>query len=151
MSRHAETRIVPYAADLMYRVVADVERYPDFLPWVVSLRVLEREKKGDKDILIAEMLVGFRALRERYTSRVICDPAARTIDVSQTQGVFKHLRNDWRFTPEGSGCRIDFLLEFEFKSRVLNAVAGSVFAHAATQMSHAFETRAKKLSEQAHQ
>ncbi|MBI3676162.1 MAG: type II toxin-antitoxin system RatA family toxin [Proteobacteria bacterium] len=151
MPSHSETRVVPYTADLMYRVVADAERYPDFLPWVVSLRVLSRAKEGEKDVLSAEMLVGFSALRERYTSRVVCDPVARTINVTQVEGVFRKLDNHWRFTPEGNGCRIDFSLDFEFKSRLLTAVAGTMFAHAATQMSHAFEARAKKLSEQPHQ
>jgi coenzyme Q-binding protein COQ10 len=151
MTAHSETRVVPYAPDLMYRVVADVERYPEFLPWVVSLRVLSRSKLDGMDVLEAEMLVGFRALRERYTSRVVCDPLARTIDVTQIEGVFRKLENHWRFTPEGSGCRINFSLDFEFKNRLLTAVAGTMFAHAAMQMSHAFEARAKKISIQSHQ
>jgi len=132
----------------MYRVVSEVEHYPEFLPWVVGLRVLSRSKASGKQIVHAEMLVGFKAFRERYTSKVVCDPDARTIDVTQTEGVFAHLENHWRFTPEGRGCRVDFEIAFEFKSRLLNAVAGTAFARAAAQMSRAFETRAKALSQQ---
>jgi coenzyme Q-binding protein COQ10 len=146
---HSESRIVPYTADLMYRVVAEVEHYPDFLPWVAGLRVLSREKQGGKDIVLAEMLVGFAVLRERYTSRAICDAQARTVDVTGTEGVFKTLDTHWRFTPQGEGCRVDFAIAFEFKSRLLNAVAGKAFAQVASQMSRAFEGRAKTLSKQA--
>jgi len=88
---HSETRIVPYAADVMYAVVADVERYPEFLPWVVALRVKSRTKEDAREILLAEMAVGYRALRERYTSRVSLDPAARTVDVVAIEGPFRRL------------------------------------------------------------
>ncbi len=81
MAAHRETRLVPYPADLMYAVVADVERYPEFLPWCSALRVLSRAKDGEREIVMAEMLVGFKALRERYTSRVVLDAQARTISV----------------------------------------------------------------------
>ncbi len=146
MTTHSESRIVPYTADLMYRVVAEVERYPEFLPWVAGLRVKSRAKEGGKDILIAEMIVGYKALRERYTSRVVCDPVARAIDVEQTEGVFRKLENHWRFTPEGEGCRVDFAIAFEFRNRLLNGVAGGAFAKVQTRMSHAFEERAKHLN-----
>ena len=86
MIEHSETRIVPYTADLMYGVVADIERYPEFLPWVVALRIKSRAKEGARAILIAEMAVGYRTLRERYTSRVVLDPEARTIDVVAIEG-----------------------------------------------------------------
>ncbi len=146
MTTHSESRTVPYPAQLMYDVVADVEHYPDFLPWCSALRVKSRTQEGNKDIVVAEMVVGFKALRERYTSRIVLDPGARTISVSQTQGVFKYLTNDWRFTPEGEGCRIDFAIAFEFKSRILGAVAGQAFAQVMTRMSQAFEGRARALA-----
>ncbi|HSC61351.1 MAG TPA: type II toxin-antitoxin system RatA family toxin, partial [Rhizomicrobium sp.] len=92
----------------MFAIVADVERYPEFVPWTVSLRVLKREPLGEGEVLTAETVVGFRALRERYKSRVVLDPKARTIDVTQVDGVFRQLENHWRFTPEGAGCRVDF-------------------------------------------
>ena len=111
-----------------------------------ALRVKSRTRDGDKEIVLAEMVVGFKALRERYTSRVVLDPQAHAISVTQTEGVFKYLTNDWRFTPMGDTCRVDFAIEFEFKSRVLGAVAGQAFAHVMTRMSQAFEARAKQLT-----
>ena len=132
----------------MYRVVADVEQYPKFLPWVAALRVLSRQPADGREVITAEMAVGYGALREKYTSRVILDAAARTIDVSQTTGPFKQLENNWRFTPEGTGCRIDFSIAYEFKSRLLNAVAGAAFGKVYVKMADAFEARAKTLSDQ---
>ena len=89
-----------YPADLMFQVVAAVEEYPEFLPWVVALRLLSREAAGDNgEILIAEMAVGYGALRERYTSRVTLDRTALTVDVVEIKGPFKQLENHWRFTP----------------------------------------------------
>ncbi|HVZ68850.1 MAG TPA: type II toxin-antitoxin system RatA family toxin [Rhizomicrobium sp.] len=147
MSSHTETRLLPYSADLMFGIVADVERYPEFLPWCTGLRVLSRSKEDGRDILIAEMLVGYRALRERYTSRVVLDPAARTIDVTQTAGPFRILENHWRFVPKENGCEVTFRIDFEFKSRLLNMVAGQAFEHVLFRMADAFETRARELSE----
>jgi len=146
MPQHSESRFVPYDADRMFAIVADVERYPEFLPWVVALRVLSRAKEEGKDVLIAEMQVGFHYLRERYTSRIVLDPAARKIEVRQVQGVFRELENVWRFAPDGAGCRIDFFVRFEFRSRLLSAIAGSAMSLAVSTMTHAFEERARKLA-----
>ena len=146
MTAHSETRIVPYTADLMFQVVADVEQYPKFLPWCVALRVLSRERVKNRDVLSAEMAVGYGALREKYTSRVILDPALRTIDVAQTSGPFRKLENHWRFTPLAEGCRVDFSLAYEFRNRVLNAVAGAAFGKVYVKMADAFEARARELS-----
>jgi len=146
VTAHSETRIVPYTADLMFQVVADVEQYPKFLPWCVALRVLSRERVKNRDVLSAEMAVGYGALREKYTSRVILDPALRTIDVAQTSGPFRKLENHWRFTPLAEGCRVDFSLAYEFRNRVLNAVAGAAFGKVYVKMADAFEARAKQLS-----
>jgi coenzyme Q-binding protein COQ10 len=131
----------------MYAVVADVERYPEFLPWCAALRILSKERVKDCDVLRAEMLVGFGALRERYTSRVVLDRVAHAVDVAQTNGPFRQLESRWRFTPEGEGCRVEFSIAFEFSSRLLDAVAGRAFEHAVLKMADAFETRAKALSE----
>jgi coenzyme Q-binding protein COQ10 len=139
---HRETRQVPYPAELMYQVVAEVEKYPQFLPWVVALRVLSRRDNG----LVAEMAVGYGGLRERYTSDVRLDPAARTIAVIELEGPFKTLENRWRFTPNGDGCEVEFCIEFEFKSRLLHSVAGHAFEKVLLQMTDAFEARAAALS-----
>ena len=142
MISHRETRLVPYPAELMYAVVADVEKYPQFLPWVLALRVLSRRDNG----LTAEMAVGYGGLRERYTSDVRLDPQARTIEVIETEGPFKILENRWRFTPKDQGCEVEFCIEFEFKSRLLHSVAGHAFEKVLLKMTDAFEARAAALS-----
>lgn len=146
MTAHTETRIVPYTADLMFAVVADVESYPQFLPWVTGARVLARHG----NIVDAEMSVGFGRFAETYTSRVSLDPEARTIAVVQTKGPFRKLENHWRFSPEGPeptrSCRIFFSIVFEFRNPLLNLVAGAAFERVSRRMAEAFENRAKVLS-----
>src|ERR1700761_1071704 len=135
MTSHAESRVVPYSTDLMYAIVADVERYPEFVPWCVGLRVLKRETVGPREIMLCETIVGFQALRERYTSRVTAVARDHRIDVEQVSGVFRKLTTHWRFTPvDEKSCRVDFAIEFEFKSRVLGAVAGAAFGVVVTQI-----------------
>jgi coenzyme Q-binding protein COQ10 len=146
VTTHSESGVLPYTADLMYAVVVDVERYPEFLPWCLALRVLSRESVKDRDVLRAEMLVGFGAFRERYTSRVVLDAAARTVDVTQTDGPFRQLESHWRFTPQDEGCRVDFSIAFEFRNRLLNVVAGTAFEQALLKMTDAFAARARALS-----
>lgn len=148
MTQHTETRTVPYSADLMFRVVADVEKYAEFLPWVQALRVKSRAREEGRDILIAEMVVGYGALRERYTSRVTLDPAARSIDVVEIEGPFKQLENHWRFAPAGEGCDVTFAIAFQFANRLLSAAADAAFGKVMLKMTDAFEARAKALSEQ---
>ena len=127
----------------MYAVVSDVEKYPQFLPWVLALRILSRRENG----LTAEMAVGYGALRERYTSDVKLDPAIRRIDVTQIKGPFKTLENHWQFTPREGGCEIAFSILFEFKSRLLHSVAGAKFEKVMLKMADAFEARAKQIQE----
>jgi len=146
VTEHTETRIVPYTADLMFAVVADIERYPEFLPWVVALRVKSRAREGDRETIIAEMAVGYRTLRERYTSKVVLDPAARTIDVVAIEGPFRCLENHWRFTPQGESAKIDFRVAFEFSNKLLQMAAGSAFEKVLMKMTDAFEARAASLS-----
>jgi coenzyme Q-binding protein COQ10 len=141
---HRETRIVPYPATLMYRVVAEVEHYPEFLPWCAGLRV----KSRTADAVIAEMLVGYKGFREKYTSRVSLDPAQLRIDVVQTEGPFRTLENRWHFVPAPDGCEVDFAIDFAFKNRILGAVAGAAFEKVLLKMTQAFEARAKTLFEQ---
>ena len=142
MIAHRETRTLVHPAALMYAVVSDVEKYPEFLPWVVALRVLSRREGG----LTAEMAVGYGGLRERYTSDVSLDPLQHRIDVVQTKGPFKTLENHWRFTPKGEGCEVEFSIAFEFKSRLLHGVAGHAFEKVMLTMADAFEARAATLS-----
>jgi coenzyme Q-binding protein COQ10 len=140
---HKETRRVPYSADLMFRVVSEVERYPEFLPWVLGLRV----KSRSGHTVIAEMMVGYKGFREKYTSKVVLDPDHYTVDVTQTEGPFRKLENHWRFIPLGpDSCEVEFSIDFEFRNRILAAVAGAAFEKALLKMTEAFEARAASLS-----
>jgi coenzyme Q-binding protein COQ10 len=130
----------------MYEIVADVERYPEFVPWCTGLRILKRDVTGTRTIMSAETLIGYKSLRERYTSRVLLDSAARTIDVTQTEGPFRQLENHWRFTPKGEGCTVEFSIDFEFRNRMLGMVAGAVLGPVMLRMTDAFEARARKLA-----
>lgn len=147
MPSHSESRIFPYRPDFIYAIVADVERYPEFVPWCAGLRVLSRQNTSWGEVLVAETLVGYKALRERYTSRVELEPHSR-IDVTETEGPFRQLENHWRFEAAGDGCRVDFSIAFEFKSRILGRVAGAVLGPVMMRMTHAFEARARALSHQ---
>ena len=141
MTEYSESRVVPYPAEVMYRVVADIEHYPEFLPWVTALRVLSREEST----LTAEMLVGFGPFREKYTSCVTVDPAAQTVDVTAIKGPFRQLENHWRFTAEGDNCRIDFSIAFEFRNPLLQAAASAAFEKVLLKMTDAFVARAAQL------
>lgn len=137
MPTHSETRILPYPRDRLYELVSDVEDYPNFLPWCLALRVLDRSEQA----LEAEMLVGFRMIRERYVSRITLSPTDR-IDVECLDGPFDRLRNRWRFRSVEGGCEVDFFIDFEFRSRLLRAVAGPVFHEETRRLVRAFERRA---------
>ena len=140
MPSHHEVRRLPYTADQMFDLVADVRRYPEFLPWVIAMRV----RKDEAAETLADMIVGFKGLRETFASRVAkTRPGA--IHVDYLDGPLKYLRNDWIFTPEGAGCAVDFTVDFAFKNRVFEALAGQVFGTALRRMIGAFETRAAAL------
>jgi coenzyme Q-binding protein COQ10 len=138
---HHETRVVPYSADQMFDLVADVARYPEFLPWVTAARIRTREQ----DSFTADVLVGFKSFRERFTSRVVLNRAKRVIIAEYLEGPFKHLTNKWHFEPGADGCTIDFDIDFEFKIRLLEKLIGSLFDRAVMQMTDAFEKRAAQL------
>ncbi len=148
MPGHGETRILPYPADLMYAVVADVEKYPEFLPGCHALKVLSRTPTVEGELLLAEMRVGFRTFTGSYISRVGLNPAERRIDVVQDRGPFRRLENRWRFAPAGAGTRVDFFIAFEFRNLLLNAAASAAFEPAVHKLSAAFEARAKALTPQ---
>lgn len=145
MPRHEETRILPYAPGEMFAVVADVERYPEFLPWCTALRVRARRRDEGAEIVVAEMLVGYKGLRERFTSRVRLDPSAGVIEVTDIDGPFSRLLNRWRFVPAAEGVAVHFLIDFEFRSRILAFLARNAFASVLLHMIEAFERRAHTL------
>jgi coenzyme Q-binding protein COQ10 len=139
---HTETRLLPYTADQMFNLVADVARYPEFLPWCVGARIREQTD----EMLLADLMIGFKMVRERFTSRVHLDRAAKRIDVEYINGPFRTLQNHWTFYPtEDGGCRIEFFLEFEFSSLMLQKLIGVLFHEAVRRMVAAFETRARQL------
>ena len=140
MPKHSETRHLPYTAEQMFDLVADVRRYPEFLPWVSAMRV-RQDGEGET---VADMIVGFKGLRETFTSRVEKTRPER-ISVEYVDGPLKYLRNDWRFRPEPGGCAVDFAVDFAFKNRVFEMLAGQVFGTALRRMIGAFEDRAAKL------
>ena len=140
MPKHTETRRLPYSAEQMFDLVADVKRYPEFLPWVSAMRV--RQDRPDETL--ADMVVGFKGLRETFTSRVRKDRPGR-ITVDYIDGPLKYLKNDWRFGEDGSGCALEFTVDFQFRNRVFELLAGQVFQAALRRMTAAFEERAAKL------
>ena len=140
MPTHAEHRVLSYTPEQMYALVADIERYPEFLPWCVAARLRERRA----DFVSADLVIGFKMFRERFTSNVKLDPSGR-IDVTYAEGPFRYLNNSWMFERVPGGCRIDFFVDFEFKSRVLQKVIEVLFSEAVKRMVAAFEGRARQL------
>ena len=146
MTERRTTTEVPYSATQMFDLVADIERYPEFLPWCVALRTIKSEGDISKGAVTAEMVVAYKVFRERFRSRVLFDRAAGEVDVDYMDGPFKSLQNHWRFTalPDG-GSLIDFAISFEFSNFILQATARSVFDKAFSRMSEAFVTRANEV------
>lgn len=141
MPRHEETRRLPYSPEQMFELVADVPRYPEFLPWVSAIRV----RSNSEDEMLADMIVGFKGLRETFTSRVI-KQRPDSVHVDYIDGPLRHLSNDWRFRPDGDGgVLIDFAVDFAFKNRMFEMLAGQVFDRALRKMIGAFEARAQAL------
>ena len=140
------TRVLPYAPDQLLALVGDVESYPEFLPWVSAVRTWNRTAPKDGvGSVDAEAKVGFAFIRETFATRVKLDASSRTIDVDLLYGPFKRLSNRWTFTPEGDGARIDFTIDFEFKSRLLDAILAANLHTAAERLIACFEARAKAL------
>lgn len=141
MPEHAEIRRLPYRPEQMFDLVADIARYPDFLPWVAAARV----RSENANELTADLVVGFGGVKERFTSRVVKQRPLR-LSVDYVDGPLKFLRNDWTFTPDGAdGCCVGFRVEFAFRSRIFEAVAGQVFDRALRHMIAALEARAAYL------
>lgn len=140
MPTHAEKRVLPYSDEQLFDMVADVCRYPEFLPWCVGARVVSRTE----DELIADMTVGFKMVRETFRSQVTLE-RPHHVHVRYLNGPFRYLNNHWRFRPVENGTEVDFFVDFEFKSRLLQAVIGTVFNEAVRLMVRSFERRAAVL------
>jgi coenzyme Q-binding protein COQ10 len=141
-SFHTQRRVAHKASD-MFALVADVERYPEFLPLCKGLRVLRREHTGPHETVVASMTVAYKFFTESFTSRVVLKPAERSIVVSYLDGPFRRLENRWVFCPQGeNACQVGFYLDYEFKSHAFQMLMGAVFDRAFRKFADAFEARA---------
>lgn len=139
-------RTVGHAPDKMFALVADVEKYPEFLPLCEALSVRSRRERDGREVLVADMTVGYKAIRETFTSQVLLRPAENTIDVKYLDGPFRYLTNVWRFDPAADGrTEIHFFIDYEFKSRILGVVMGTMFDRAFRMFAEAFEKRADAI------
>jgi coenzyme Q-binding protein COQ10 len=147
MPQFSTKRRVDHSAAEMFALVADVERYPDFVPLCQSLRVLRRTASGEgREVLTANMTVAYKLIRETFTSQVTLDRANLTINVKYLNGPFSDLDNRWVFRPLGDDlCEVEFFIAYEFKSRTLGFLMGSVFEAAFRRFSGAFERRAHEV------
>jgi coenzyme Q-binding protein COQ10 len=148
MPKFDTVRRVPHSPEQMFALVADVEKYPQFLPMCEALTVRSRKERDGVTVLIADMSVGYKAIRETFASQVVLKPEELVIDVKYIDGPFKYLRNGWAFVgaPNG-GCDVKFDIDYEFKSRILGALMGAVFDRAFRTFAGAFEKRAIEIYE----
>jgi coenzyme Q-binding protein COQ10 len=140
MPTHAETKTIPYTPEQLFDLVADVGKYPQFLPWCVAARVRSRSETEQ----VADLTIGFGPFRESFTSRVIMDRPG-LIKVRYENGPFRYLNNSWTFSPDPKGCRVDFFVDFEFRSRLLQSAIGVVFNEAVRRMVNAFLKRCRDV------
>ena len=141
MPRHSETRYLPYTPDQLFDLVADVGRYDEFLPWVSAVRI----RSDSEHEMVADLIVGFNAFKERFASRVTKERPGH-ICVDYIEGPLKYLKNEWRFeSAQGGGTDVSFSVDFAFKSRIFEAIAGQMFDRALRWMTGAFEERAAAL------
>ncbi|PCJ74159.1 MAG: ubiquinone-binding protein [Rhodobacteraceae bacterium] len=148
MPTHAEKRIMPHTAEQMYNLIADIGSYPQFLPWCTAARINSTKPADDGTgtVIDADLVISFKLFREKFASRVTLDPAASHIAVEYLDGPFRYLNNQWQFNALDDGsCEVDFFVDFEFKSPMLQAVIGLVFNEAMQRIVHAFEKRADEL------
>jgi coenzyme Q-binding protein COQ10 len=140
MPTHAERQMLPYTPEQLFDLVADVGKYPQFLPWCVAARV----RKQTPHDLVADLTIGFGPFRETFTSRVTLDRPHR-VTVKYENGPFRYLNNQWEFVPAPGGTEVSFFVDFEFRSRILQAAIGVVFNEAVRRMVNAFRKRARDV------
>ena len=146
MPSHSETRVLPYTADQMYALVADVGRYPEFLPWTAAARVRKVTPQADgSEVMEADLVISFKVFRERFGSRVVLWPEAKRIETEYLDGPFRYMRSNWEFMPAEGGCEVGFDVDFAFKNRLLQSAAEVFFHEAMKRIVRAFETRAQAL------
>jgi coenzyme Q-binding protein COQ10 len=146
MPHYSTERTVRHSADEMFALVADVEKYPLFVPLCERLIVRSRRTDGTREVLIADMTVAYKIIRETFSTKVVVDPEGRTIRADYLDGPFKHLENIWTFTPGGpASSAVSFSIDYEFRSRTLSMLMGSVFDKAFRKFADAFEKRADAI------
>ena len=145
MPRHSETRTLPYTAQQMYDLVADVARYPEFLPWTAAARIRSRTPEGDHEVMLADLVVSFKVFREKFGSRVTLWPDRKRIDTEYIEGPFRHLHSRWEFRDVEGGSEVHFEVDFEFRNIILQKAAGLFFFEAMQRIVRAFESRARQL------
>ena len=146
MPTHSETRFLPYTPQQMYDLVADVGKYPQFLPWCAAARVRKVTPKVDHDIMEADLVISFKVFRERFGSCVVLYPQEHRIDTEYLDGPFRYMKSNWSFEPaEDGGCNVSFFVDFEFRNAVLQGIIGVVFNEAMQRIVRAFERRAAEL------
>jgi coenzyme Q-binding protein COQ10 len=145
VTSHSETRVLPYTAAEMFDLVADVARYPEFLPWTSAARIRSVEDRGDHRELLADLVISFKLFRESFGSRVRLWPEENRIETDYIEGPFRHMRSEWRFRDVPGGVEVSFWTDFEFRNRLLQKAAGVFFTEAMRQVVRAFERRALAL------
>ncbi len=145
MKRIEENRLLGHSPEQLFDMVKDIESYPEFLPWCNAARLRSYDNVDGIEIIEADLVIGFKAFRERFGSSVRVDRNELKINVDYLDGPFKTLKNEWQFSGNGSGCDVYFFVEFEFSSKILEAAIGAVFDHAMRQIVNAFEKRAVQL------
>jgi len=146
MPTHAEKRVMPYSARQMYDLVADVMRYPEFIPWIAAARIRGVRPHADgTQLMDADLVVSFKVFREKFGSRVVLDEPNLTLDIDYLDGPFKYMRSRWSFADVPGGCEVDFNVDFEFRNAVLQKIIGVVFDEAMRRIVRAFEDRARQL------
>jgi len=145
MPVHSETRKLPYSADQMYDLVADISAYPQFLPWCSAARIRSRTTQGECETVEADLVISFKVFRESFASRVELWNMAKKIDTQYLEGPFKHMKSSWEFVDTPTGCDVCFFVDFEFKNAILRSIIGVVFNEAMQRIVRAFESRAEML------
>lgn len=145
MPTHSETRLLPYSAQQMYELVADVASYPQFLPWTAAARIRSRRDLGNCEEMLADLVISFKVFRERFGSRVTLFAEDRRIDTEYLDGPFKHMVSKWAFKDVDGGVEVSFFVDFEFRNKLLQGAAGMFFYEAMQRIVRAFERRAAEL------
>ncbi|MCI5042440.1 MULTISPECIES: type II toxin-antitoxin system RatA family toxin [Donghicola] len=145
MPTHSENRFMPYTAQQMYDLVADVNSYPKFLPWCAAARVRKTTEQGEATVMDADLVISFKVFRERFGSRVTLWPNDKKIDTEYLDGPFKYMKSNWSFTDVEGGCEVAFFVDFEFKNAMLQRIIGLVFNEAMQRIVRAFLERANTL------